>query len=162
MLPPPSSLVSPRTAARTARALARCLLVTEQSAGTYARAARRVGESELGAWLSGVAAERAAFATTLRGFLAHLRTIAAPAELVPEPDAALADAQPSASLGPRELIAACDATDLEAQRVYEVCRSELARVDVPREIRTRIDAQYAAVCNARFDLDRIAAAPLAG
>lgn len=159
MTPP---LLSPRTATRTARALARCLLATERSASVYARAARTLGAtSDVGTWLEHVAAEREGFAAALRDLLTHMSSVVAASG---SPDVLLPGSTcevlgPSGD-APRELLASCDATDLEAQRVYEVCRSELARVDVPRDIRRRIDAQYAAVCNARFDLDRFVATPL--
>lgn len=158
----PPTLLPPRTVSRTARALARCLVATEKSANAYARAARRVsGAGELAAWLSRVAAERESFARVLRELLEHLASLLRASEfpelvsmppepLVPPPSTREREPSP-----PREEeLASCDATDQEAQHAYEVCRSELARVDVPRDIRQRIDAQYAAVCNARFDLDR--------
>jgi len=162
----PPSLLSPRTAAKIARAIARCLAVTERSAQAYARAARRLATTDAGTWLARVAAERESFVQILRDQLAQLSAVLAASE-APELGLSVPPSSrggpPSTAAGePAEVLATCDATDRDVQRVYEICRSELSRGDVPREIRSRIDAQYAAVCNARFDLHRRTPPALAG
>lgn len=162
----PPSLLSPRTAAKTARALARCLAVTERSAQAYGRAARRMGGTDTGTWLARVAAERETFVAALRDQLARLSAVLTAGES-PEVGASVPPSSrgvPPCAAGadPKEVLASCDASDRDVQRVYEICRSELARGDVPRDIRSRIDAQYVAVCNARFDLHHRTPPALAG
>jgi uncharacterized protein (TIGR02284 family) len=158
-----SFALSRRTAARIASAVHRCISVCADAEKGYALAGGAAHDPSLRALFERGSAERVGFATVLRELLVQ---IGEPPDGQGTTLGALHRAAVDmrlAAFGASDLVLLqeCDRGEREAQRVYEAARSELVHMAAPKPIRDAVDAQYAAVCNARFEIDQriVALAP---
>lgn len=150
----PMSAISDRLAMQVATVLSRCAIACAKSANGYARAAIVIQEPSLRAFLESTARQRETFARDLERFVAA--TGARPEASSPPPPASDRWTEPPMLDGQAErmVLEDSDRDEREVQRRLEIARSELSRKDLPRSVRDSIDAQYAAVCKARYEIDR--------
>lgn len=157
--------MSKRNSGKIALAIRRCMSTCLDGQKGYALLAGSAHDPGLRTFFEGASAERAEFAARLRAVLL---------EIGEEPDGegtalgALHRVAVDVKLtvtgtSDRMLLEECDRGENAAQHVYEVARSELVRLGTPKPLRDIIDAQYAAVCAARYEIDgRIAATGASG
>jgi uncharacterized protein (TIGR02284 family) len=148
--------VSKRSSAIIADAVHRCMSACADAEKGYAMAAASAESPELKRFCEEVSRERAGFAERLRGVLAAIGEEGAiSASALGALHRAAVDVRLAMSAtGDRVILEECDRGERAAQHVYEVVRSELGRVAAPKPIREAVDAQYAAVCDARYQIDQ--------
>jgi uncharacterized protein (TIGR02284 family) len=148
--------VSKRASMIIADAVHRCMSACADAEKGYAMAAASAESPELKRFCEEGTRERAEFAERLREVLAAIgEEGAASASTLGALHRAAVDVRLAMTTSnDRVILEECDRGESAAQHVYEVVRSELGRVSAPKPIRDAVDAQYAAVCDARYRIDQ--------
>lgn len=146
--------VSKRVAVKIAFAVHRCASACADAQKGYALAAGNAHDAALRGFFEARVRERAEAAERLRGVLAALGDNAdGVGTALGRLHRAAVDVRLAvAGTTDRVLLEECDRGEASAQHHYEVARSELVRLGAPKPLRDAIDAQYAAVCNARYEI----------
>jgi uncharacterized protein (TIGR02284 family) len=146
--------VSKRHAEKIAMAVHRCISACADGEKGYALAASAAHDEDLRAFFETSSKQRAEFAAELRGMLVAIGVdgdgVGTALGMLHR---AAVDVR-MAMTGKSDLLLLeeCDRGEASAQHHYEVARSELVRVSAPKPLRHAIDAQYVAVCNARYEI----------
>jgi len=146
--------VSKRHAEKIAIAVRRCIAACADAQKGFALASGGAHDPDLRVFFEACSKERGEFVGELGGVLASL------GEDVDGGGTALGLLHRAAvdvrlafeGASDRVLLEECDRGESAAQHQYEIARSELVRLGAPKGIRETIDAQYAAVCDARYQI----------
>ena len=153
----PDESLSARAAERVAAVLERCIQASKDAQDGFALAAAHAREPELRVFFERAATQRGEFVAALRGFVEGLGLQdGIQGSVLGTLHRAAMDVRLAVHRGSdRVLLEECDRGEKEGQKTYEIARSELLRAGAPKRVRDAVDGQYAAVCNARYEIDRL-------
>lgn len=146
--------VSKRNAEKIAVAVRRCIAACADASKGFAFAAGGAHERDLRVFFDACSKERAAFVVQLCELLESIGEEAdASGTALGLLHRAAVDVRIAfEGAGDRVLLEECDRGEIAAQHQYEIARSELVRLGAPKTMRDGIDAQYAGVCDARYQI----------